>query len=61
MGSSVAVVAIQIWLGWTRGAACWSIMNMLYHFYGNTTDLYTKALERTPALYGKGQLSMKIL
>jgi hypothetical protein len=34
---------------------------MLYHFYGNTTDLYTKILERTPVLYSKGQLSMKSL
>jgi hypothetical protein len=29
-------------------------MNMLYHFYGNTTYLYTKRLERTPTIYGKG-------
>jgi hypothetical protein len=36
-------------------------MNMLYHFYGNTTDLYTEVLERTPALYDKGQLSVKTL
>jgi hypothetical protein len=21
---------------------CWSLMNIEYHFYGNTTDLYTK-------------------
>jgi hypothetical protein len=34
---------------------------MLYHFYGDTTDLYTKVLERTPILYGKGRLSMKTL
>jgi hypothetical protein len=36
-------------------------MNMKYHFYGIATDLYTNALERTPALYSKGQLSMKSL
>jgi hypothetical protein len=24
------------------------VKNMLYHFYGNTTDIYTKVLERTP-------------
>jgi hypothetical protein len=34
---------------------------MKYHFYGNTTDLYTNVLERTPVLYSKGQLSIKIL
>jgi hypothetical protein len=26
---------------------CWSVMSMPFHFYGSTTDLYTKALERT--------------
>jgi hypothetical protein len=26
---------------------------MLYHFYGNTTDLYTKGLERTLVLLWK--------
>jgi hypothetical protein len=36
-------------------------MNMKYHFYENTTDLYTNVLERTPVLYSKGQLSIKIL
>jgi hypothetical protein len=36
-------------------------MNMKYHFYGNTTDLYASVLERTPILYSKGQLSVKIL
>jgi hypothetical protein len=36
-------------------------MNLKCHFYGNTTDLYTKVLERTPVLYSKGQLSRKIL
>jgi hypothetical protein len=29
---------------------CWSLMHIEYHFYGNTTDLYTKILERTLAL-----------
>jgi hypothetical protein len=29
---------------------CWRVKNMLYHFYGNTTDLYTKGLERTLVL-----------
>jgi hypothetical protein len=24
---------------------CWSVMNMLFHFYRNTTDLYTKGVE----------------
>jgi hypothetical protein len=36
-------------------------MNMRYYFYENTTDLYTKVLERTLVFYGKGQLSMKTL
>ena len=36
-------------------------MNLKYYFYGNTTDLCTKVLERTPVLYSKGQLSVKIL
>lgn len=36
-------------------------MKHLYHFYANTTALYTKVLERKPVLYGKGQLSMKTL
>jgi hypothetical protein len=47
--------------GLEGAGSCWSVMNMLYHFYGNTTDLYTKVLERTPVLYGKVQLSMKSL
>jgi hypothetical protein len=40
---------------------CWMVKNMKYHFYGNTTDLYTNVLERTPLLYDRGQLSIRIL
>ena len=37
---------------------CWLVKNMNYQFYGNTTDLYTNVLERTPVLYSRGQLSI---
>jgi hypothetical protein len=40
---------------------CWMVKNMKYHFYGNTTDLYTNVLERTPVIYNREQLSIRIL
>jgi sterol-4alpha-carboxylate 3-dehydrogenase (decarboxylating) len=30
--------------------SCWSLMNIEYHFYGNTTDIYSKIQERTLVL-----------
>jgi len=37
------------------------VKNIKYHFYGNTTDLYINVLERTPVLYNRGQLFIRIL
>jgi hypothetical protein len=41
-----------LWIRRMRDASCecWSLMNIEYHFYGNTTDIYSKIQERTLVL-----------